>query len=642
MRLGNTENPKRKDEMVVGFTGGINLFQDENSIKDSELTEGRNIILNVDGISPRPGTLNYGTESGDRVLGAFSYYKSDGTRELLRFAKGANNKLQKYVSGTPTDIGTATYDADSRMNFVQANDKVYIFNGTNSLSYYDGSTITVFSALTTPEGLTVTPAGTPGTTTYSYRVSAFNTTGETLACTSVNTTTGNATLNATNYNALAWTATAGATGYNIYGRFATGLSETYMGTVYTNSFNDRGASENEPSLSILPPEANSTEGIIGSMPILAMSRIFTAGIKNYPSRLAFSGTLQNIGNFSNPTFGSGGIDVFKNDGAEITSIIGFQGGVIVHKGNAIYKFSFTSDGLQQLEEVVKGFGSCSHRATKHVENDIIFPVKKDGRLAFFSLGNQENYVATVLRTNELSIKVEPLLRDVSFDSLDNSCATYFDNLYMCAVTKSGSTVNDRVWILDTRFGSWVYWEGITPNCFVTWIDSSGDEALYYGDEATGYLVEMFKDSKEDSGVAIDCEWATKAFNQGQFNKEKRYHNPTFQFKDLSTSANIKGYIYIDGAEINAEFSVTQQSRSGGGFGAIIPGLTLFGDSPSTTTVGEGASDVPVEIYGIFRGRSIKYYFRSTQKRADFKFMALVHTYLINTKRLSDNYRRYPS
>jgi len=640
MRLGETKNPKRKDEMIVGFTGGLNLFQDENSIKDSELTEAKNVILEVDGIAPRPGTKNYGTTSGDRVMGAFAYYKSDGTRELLRFAKGSNDKLQKYVSGTPTGIGTTTYDADSRMNFVQADDKVFIFNGTDNLTYYDGSTITEYAALTTPVGLGVTPTGTTGSKTYSYRVSAFNDTGETLACASVNTTTGNATLNATNYNALSWDAVASAVGYNVYGRFATGLGETYMATVYTNSYDDKGA--DSPSLSILPPEANSTEGIIASMPILAISRIFTAGIKDHPSRLSFSSTGTKIGDFSTPTYGAGGVDVFKNDGADITAIIGFQGGVIVHKGNAIYKFSFTSDGFQQLEEVVKGFGSCSHRATKHVENDIIFPVKKDGRLAFFSLGNQENYVATVLRTNELSIKVEPYLRNVSFESLGNSCATYFDNLYMCAVAKDGSTINDRVWVLDTRFGAWVYWEGITPNCFVTWIDSSGDEALYYGDEETGYLVEMFQDSRVDNDTAIDVRWATKAFNQGQFNKEKRYHNPTFQFKDLSVSTNIQGFIYIDGAEVDAEFSVTQQNRSGGGFGAIIVGETLIGDAPSTVTVTEGASDVPIEIYGVFRGRSIKYYFRSTQKRAYFKFMALVHTYLINSKRLSDNYRRYPS
>ena len=72
MQISKQKNPTRKDELVTGFIGGLNLFQDETSIKNGELTEAKNILLNVDGIEPRPGTYNYGTESGDRVLGAFA------------------------------------------------------------------------------------------------------------------------------------------------------------------------------------------------------------------------------------------------------------------------------------------------------------------------------------------------------------------------------------------------------------------------------------------------------------------------------------------------------------------------------------------------------------------------------------------
>lgn len=640
MKISNAKNPPRKDELVTGFIGGLNLFQDETAIKNGELTEAKNILLNVDGVEPRPGTAVYGSEVGTRVLGAFPYYKSDGTRELLRFCVGSNNKLQKYVAGVPTDIGTKTFDYTVGMNFVQADDKVYIFNGVDNLSYYDGTTVQTYTALTTPVGLSVTPTGTAGTTTYSYRVSGFNSVGETVGCASVATTTGNATLNATNYNALNWTDLANAVGYNVYGRYATGLGETYMATVYVSAYDDKG--QDTPSLSVLPPEANSTLGIIGSMPIFAISRIFVAGVKDATSRLAFSGTGEKVGDFSTPSFGAGGVDVFKNDGSGITAIIGFQGGVIVFKENAIYKFSFTSDGYQQLEEIVKGFGAIGFRSVKHVENDVIFASRKDGRLAFFSLGNQENYVATVLRTNELSIKVAPYLENVDLDGLSNSAATYYNNLYMCAVPKNGSSVNDRIWVLDTRFGAWVYWEGFSPNMFTTFLDSSGSESLYYADEVSGYMVKMFQTDRNDKGSSIDVQWATKAFNQGQFNKEKRYHNPTFQFKDVSTSTYINGYIYLDGVENAASFNINQQNLSGGGSGAIIPGFTLPGDAPSTTVDSEGSSDIPVEIYDLLRGRSIKYIFVCNTLNSYFKFLSLVHTYSITEKRLDDRFRVYPT
>lgn len=641
MTLGKEKNPSKKSELITGFIGGINSFQDETSIKNGELTDGRNIILNVDGIEPREGVTNYGTEVGTRVLGAFPYYKSDGTKELLRFCAGSNDKLQKYVSGVPTDIGTKTYDDSVPMNFVQADDKAYIFNGVDNLSYYDGTTVQTYTALTTPVGLSVTPQGTAGTTTYSYRVSAFNSVGETVACTSVNTTTGNATLNATNFNRLDWTDVAGAVGYNVYGRFATGLGETYMATVYVSTYDDKGA--DSPSLSTLPPDANSTLGIIGSMPIFAISRIFVSGIKDNTSRLAFSGTGEKVGDFSTPSFGAGGVDVFKNDGSGITGIIGFQGGVIVFKENAIYKFSFTQDGFQQLEEITKGFGAISFRGIRHVENDIIFASRKDGRLAFFSLGNQENYVATVLRTNELSIKIESFLKNVDLNNLKNSAGYYYRNLYMCAVPKQGSTTNNRTWILDTRFGAWVYWEGFSANMFTSFLDEEGNESLYYADDESGYMVKMYTGSYNDNGSAIDILWSTKAFNQGQFHKEKRYHNPTFQFKGVTSTTKINGYIYLDGVENAAQFVVNQPTTSGGGVGAIIPGFYLIGDSPSTFTIeGANASDIPVEVYDLLRGRSIKYTFTSNTLNSYFKFLTLVHIYSINNKRLDDIYRVYPS
>ena len=322
MKISNIKNTPKTPEYVTGFLGGLNTFQDEGSIKDSELTEAKNILLSVDGIEPRPGTEDYGTSSGTRVVGLFPYYK-DASRQFLRYALGINNKLQKYVGTTPTDIGSTTFNASARMNFVQARDEVYGFNGADALWKYDGTNITVYSALTTPTGLGVTATGTTGSTAYSYRVSAFNSVGETLACASVAIANGHATLSATNYNALAWTLVAGATGYNIWGRKATGLGETYMGTVYgVVVYNDQGG--DTPSLSLLPPEGNTTTGVKGTMAEFAISRIFTAGNPDYTSRLTFGGNGTNIGNFSGSSIGGGSVDVLETMGRRLEASSRFR------------------------------------------------------------------------------------------------------------------------------------------------------------------------------------------------------------------------------------------------------------------------------------------------------------------------------
>jgi len=641
--VSNIDDPKLESELVTGFLGGLNTFQDETVIKDSELTEAKNIILGVDGIQPRPGTLVYGTESGTGMLGGFGFYLSDGTRQFLRYATGANNKLQKYVGNTPTNIGSTTFNATARMNFVQARDLLFGFNGQDNLWKYDGTTITVYSALTTPAGLGVTATGTTGSTAYSYRVSAFNSIGETLACTSVAISNGNATLNATNYNALAWSAVTGATGYNIYGRYATGLTETYLGTVYgVVVYDDKG--QDDPSLSLLPPEANTTAGIKGTMAEFAISRIFSAGDPAYPSRLYFGGTGENIGNFSGSSVGGGSVDVFRNDGAVIRAIKPFQGGVIVWKDNAIYKFSFTDAGLQKLEEITRSFGGISYRGVKHVENDIIFPAKKDGRLAFYSLGNQENYASTVLRTNELSIKIASRLTDVNTSRLEYACAFYFNNVYGCAIATEDSTTNDRTWCLDTRFGAFVYWEGFNPNFFMTYIGTDGSEKLYYGDELSGKMHQMWYDTRSDNGTAISVEWATKAFNQKVFHKYKQYFNPTFQFKNVTTSGALEGDIIVDGVTVNANFTINQATTGGAGVGVFLVGFHLPGDAPGGSNTNAAVSaDTIVEVDTQQTARSIKYKFRSNSATAQYKFLSLANTYeVLPEMRLSSSSRVYTS
>lgn len=631
-------NPPKKPEISTGFLGGLNTFQDETVLKDSELTRAKNILLTVDGIEPRPGIIHYGSDNGDsKVLGGFGYYMANGTHEFLRMSGG---KLYKKNGTSWTQIGSTTWNTAARMNFLQARDLVFMWNGVDPLAYYNGTAITVYTALTTPAGLAVTTAGSAGTTAYSYRVSAFNATGETLACVAVNLATGNALLDATNYNKLDWTATVGAVGYNIWGRKSTGLGETYITTTYTNQYLDKG--EFDPSTAILPPESNTTTGIICKKAIFAQSRIFAAGDPTYNSRLYYGGVGSNITNFSFSETGGGATDIFKNDGSEIRDILPFQGGVIVWKDNAIYKFYFNSSGQPTLEEITRSFGGIAWRGSKHVENDIIFPARKDGRLAFYSLGNQENYSAGILRTNELSIKVASELVNVSTADLENSCAFYFNNVYGCAITKTGGTYNNRIWCLDTRFGAWTYWEGLYPNFFMNYVDTDGTENLYYGSENTGYIEEMFQDDKNDNGAAISVEWATKSFNQKVFHKIKKYYNPVFQFKNIATSSVISGEVILDGAISSADFSVTTTTAGGLGFGAMLFGFPKFGESLGGTPSQAGvSSDTIVELSLVKKARSIKYVFRSSTVNADYKFLSVAHDFaVLDGKRLPSTVRYY--
>lgn len=112
--------------------------------------------------------------------------------------------------------------------------------GSGTANLVLGLTNSSVIALSAPANVVVTPQGTAGNTEYSYKVTAVNTRGETIASTAAITSTGNATLDSVNFNRITWDAVSGAVEYNVYGRLS-GL-EQYIGTVTTTTFDDTGTS----------------------------------------------------------------------------------------------------------------------------------------------------------------------------------------------------------------------------------------------------------------------------------------------------------------------------------------------------------------------------------------------------------------
>lgn len=124
--------------------------------------------------------------------------------------------------------------------------------GASSANVILGITNSAVPALDPPSNIVVTPQGTAGTTTYSYRVSAVNARGETLGSTAVTTETGNVTLNSIDFNRITWNAVSGAVLYRIYGRLDG--NEKYLGETDSLTFDDIGSI----TPTNFPPKVNTT------------------------------------------------------------------------------------------------------------------------------------------------------------------------------------------------------------------------------------------------------------------------------------------------------------------------------------------------------------------------------------------------
>ena len=146
------------------------------------------------------------------------------------------------VASIPVVFGTSTYTAQLPLNAIVTEIGLNIttaFGGGASPSVQVGSVAYVG----TPAAPVITPIGTTGSTSYSYKVAGVDGNANTSAASAAgSTTTGNATLGGSNYNKVLVTTVIGQT-YNIYrtvGGATQGLISTFTATAVTFQLNDSG------------------------------------------------------------------------------------------------------------------------------------------------------------------------------------------------------------------------------------------------------------------------------------------------------------------------------------------------------------------------------------------------------------------
>ncbi len=606
---------------------GLNTLVSNTQIRPDELSEATDIQLVEDGKiqCPRDGQAYFGNTSGSRVTGLFTYYKSDGTKKLLRMSgdtlqvfntttedwdnvsgktyntllsspslspsasqspsgsasPSASGSASASKSASPSASGSASASASAspsgspsatnspslspsasqspspsgslspsgsqspsasasksaspsaslspsgsasasvspsvsdslNANGVTAYDRLYIQNGQDPLTYYDGISITTFTAINKPANPTcIRTGGSTGNYTFSYKITAVTAVGETDPTSAVSATLNQATLSATVYMTIGWTASTNALGYNIYGR-TDGYWKflKYVEGQPVTSWVDDGTSD--PSEVFTPPEANSTSGPTGKYIGLYKDSLFVFGDPDNPSRLSYSGGGDRINDFS-VSNGGGFIDISKNDGQMGTGLIVFKNTLLCFKEDSIYQFEFTTSGLPQVTQVNPSVGCIAPRSIVAVENDVFFA----SRRGVFTIGNEPGFAFDVLRTNELTSRVRSIFQSIAPEYIQNIAAVYATksntNLVVFSYTPSGSITNSQALVYDRERIAWMKWTNISANCWVNYIDGTGVTKVLYGDDSSGYVKEILTGT-DDFGSAIAGTFKLKAEDFGE-------------------------------------------------------------------------------------------------------------------------------
>lgn len=579
------------EEMWDNFRGGLNTLLKPTEVEKNDLVQADNLQLVGKGVpTKRGGTANYfltaaSIATGTQKVRGLKYVNfasgTSGVREVLAISDAGY--LVKKSGASYSIIPGYSYASGYPAEMTQAFNNVYIANGQDKLTKYNGVTISAFTQLTVPTGLTATNlSGVSGTFTYSWRVSAENDVGETLASTAV--TLANLPQDLSNTLVqIDWTTstpTASVKGYVIYGR-ESGI-ETYIDRVPNNTLRWQDDGSKTPSTLAEPKPADTTQGPIYKYQAVHKDKLIGAHESTNPSRVVWTGGGTNIDKF-HWSRGGGYVDIAKDDGDVITGIIDAFDSVIVFKERSIYQVTLASSGalvIPTVKMIMRGIGCVSHRTIQEVENDVFF-LSRNG---VYVLGYEPNIV-DVLRTNEISAKVRSFFGGITPSQYKDCAATYHSFDYRIVRPDGKEIVYDRerlAWM-----GPHTYNAG-KPSVYEIAFDDSNKEVLLWGDKDDNYVTEYSGNYSTDKGGGILTRLITRKENL----------KDPFSFKDIDSIYThwraIQGTMNVDividdrtGQTLAAKSFSVAATNAGGGWGYDKWGTAKWG----TTAGGGGGANI---------------------------------------------------
>jgi len=602
------------------FRRGLNILLKENEVAKDELTQADNLVLIGKGVpTKRWGTYNYYLSAATgSVRGITGLYQSDGTNQLLSITD--QGVLTSKSNASYAIITGASWASGYNSYMTQLDDKIYIVNGQREVVRYSNPTLTSFPTIATPSGLFATGiSGVSGTNTYSYRVSALNTVGETLASSvyelanqPIDPMSGGVKVSWTNVS----TASGVLLGYNVYGRKLG--DERFIGSVpgTSNNFIDDGTSV--VSEFGYPPTADSTGGINAKFIARFQDRLIYAGIVGEPSKVVISGRVPSHEK-NDISFGGNYILIEPDAGDDITGLGIFEDRIIVFKERSIWQItlSYSSIGNFSVTEPTAKLITASHgciapRSIIAVENDVFFLTRK----GIYSLGYEPN-VLNVLRTNEISAKVRPFFDNLSISQKKNACAFYHNFKYGVAFPGKNKTI-----VYDRERMSWVGPWTKDANLFYTYYDSNGNDHLLYGADDSSYVIEYSDSFGDDNGTAIATNLKTKKDDYGDWARFKNIKEIFTLFRNVQGTVNFSLRLQERNGQITTAktFSISPQAGNAG-WGSYLWGNAQWADSPESG----GATDIN-EVYRHTKlnkvSRNIQAIITTNNRNDNYEFLSL--------------------
>lgn len=478
---------KRRKKPAVNVTyarwdAGYMSYTEAIRLRKNALIDMTNCDLYADGLpGPREGTVKYGVQPIGKVIGMGTYV--DATAPLVKPVKwvitlqvvdGVASLYKNKDGGNWVSLG-GNYDTSAWATFTQSNNRVYVSNRTNKMSYYNiaANTIVTYNTIPAPNTPTVTATGLDGSVvTYRIRVSANNNVGETNASAAALVTVGDYR-NSWDPNSqslsISWPQVEDAESYNVYIGTVAG-DEEYLGNVPQPSTAGNVTFVDNNRAAINPfkkaPEGNATDGpTLGNLRD-SNGQLFGTDDANNRYRFWYSGSGDKSGDFS-PFNGGGWVDVNLGGSSVPVCAVAFRDGqgksaiTILTRGSAgygeLYHQTFGDQTIGDytitypiIERANGQAGTYSAMAVLEANNSLYYPTGLD----ITTTGTKPQMV-NILVSQSITDTIRDDVQRWNLDAMDKSCGVVYRNrLYWSFPV--GSNKNNEIWINDLSLnGAWI-------------------------------------------------------------------------------------------------------------------------------------------------------------------------------------------
>jgi len=520
----NQQTKEKPYQLILDAFKGTATVLDDVIAGKEYAKESTNLLQVQDGRwKNRWGRAYWGTAiTGEtEIYGAGNYTKADGTREMVAVTS-SGKAYKSQDGGSWTEVTGATFTTSAKnYHFKQVNNYLFISNGVDRWTRYDGTNLSRYTAITTPTGTSGARGAGLSAGSYNnfYKITALNEIGETEGSAEISVTTNklrDSWNSASNeYVDLSWSTVSGATKYQIWYSEVTG-DEQLLTEASTNSYRDDATFTVNEFYAC--PVDNTTGAPKFSMITTSGGRIWGIAPGEYKWRVFWSGAGQFLGVFSY-AYGGGYQDLDYGSDETVSFIEHSRTGkgdtaatiftANPKGGGSVWQMQITSIDVggtmimvPAFDKVVGSTGTQAQGAALLVGDAIVFL----SSYGVQTLTNKPN-VANVLSTETFSREIKPSYMGLNWATASQWRAYQYQNFTLFTATE-GTGENDLTFVRDNDLDRW-YWKwSFGARGFFEYTDNDGKTYLLHVPTSGNQLVEISENIVGDFGQAINTSLLT--------------------------------------------------------------------------------------------------------------------------------------